>query len=388
MLGLLTSRGSADTNTTNYITAEELQKQLEDLAQYLGVSVAEVKDALKASIDENTGKIATNEEAIRGILKRLDAIDTINEEDGVESLAEKMKAFKEKLDTLNKILSENGTLATDVLQRIADNKAALNALSSDLQTETKRAQDAEKALDEKITSVQDSVRSNTTSINGINNRLDKMEQAARDAVDDINDKINALKDADKALFTYEDADGNIVEGKVNKLIREANTAQSVELKGYTDKKVANLQSQIDEITGGDNGGSLSDLNNRVAQSEQDISDLKNIVESNYETFSSTVEGIMASQQEGLDNVNQEIEEINNVLNDTVGANDNVVKGLKTRVSDLEAQTGNNASAIAQAKATAEAAMAEAQKAGLKTGIIDGKKAANKFREVLGLAPLS
>jgi len=90
-----------------YVTAEELQRQLEQLAADLGVSVKELVDALQASIDQNTGRIEANEQSIQQILKRLDAIDVINDQDGVESLAEKIKA-------LDDMLSENGTLATDL----------------------------------------------------------------------------------------------------------------------------------------------------------------------------------------------------------------------------------------------------------------------------------
>jgi len=318
------------------VTSEELQQQLEQLAEDIGVGVGQLVGALQGNIDNNTGKIDVNSEAIKAMMSRLDAIDVIDGEDDVDSIAEKIK-------TLNEMLSNDGTLATDLLQRIADNKAAVNALAADLQTENKRATDAEAAILEKVDANKAIADANASTLSSLKDTVTANKAAIDGKIADAVKDVNDLKSANEALFTHEDADGNTIEGSVDAKLREAGTENLAKSKSYTDAEAAKLQEQIDAI--------------------------------------GEIDG---------DKVNELVEKVDKVtaeLEDTTDDDDNVVKGIKTRVSDMEAQAGNNAAAAAAAKAEAAAALAVANAAGLAKGIICGRKAANKFMAAVNLPSL-
>jgi len=320
-----------------YITSQDLQTQLENLAGYLGTSVAEVRDALQTKIDSNTGRISTNETDIAGILTRLNAIDVIDSTDGVETLAE-------KINTLNELLGGNGNLATDLLQRITTNETNVAKVSSDLAAEKTRVSGVESAQALKNSAIDTAIADNKTLIDGLANKVATEKTANATEFSNLNNRVSAVEADSKSNFTYTDINGNVIEGKVNKAIRDANTTQSAEQKTYTDTKTGALQSQIDTIN---NSASLdkTDLNNKISA-------------------------------------------VDNKIEDTTDANGNIVKGLKTKVSELQAKEGNNASAIIAAQNSADLALTEAKSAGLQSGIICGAKAANKFRLALGLTAIS
>ena len=54
------------------------------------------------------------------------------------------------------------------------------------------------------------------------------------------------------------------------------------------------------------------------------------------------------------------------------------------MTEVIGSAATNAANVATAQAKADTAFAEAQKAGLAKGVIDGAKAAQKFRDALGL----
>ena len=94
----------------DYVTSEELQTELENLAEELGISVKEALDLIKADITTNAQGIA---DAMTAINANTDAINAITEMDdnGVQSIAEKLKS-------LNDMLSNDGELATDLLEKV------------------------------------------------------------------------------------------------------------------------------------------------------------------------------------------------------------------------------------------------------------------------------
>jgi len=122
-------------------------------------------------------------------------------------------------------------------------------------------------------------------------------------------------------------------------------------------KDADLQEQINEITGGESG-SIKDLQDQVNE------------------LGKTVSGI---QENDIEPLKADMAEVKATLEDTTDENDNLVKGLKSRMADAENAIKANTQAVANAQVSADAAMAEAQKAGLKTGVISGMKAFEAFK---------
>jgi len=122
------------------VTTEELEQALKDLAEGMGLSVKEyVEGGFLNLTTYGTDKAA--------MIARLDALDVIDSADGVETLAEKVV-------TLNAIFTENGNLATDVLNRIAANTAAIGAVQNEL-TSYKTSNDTVQATqDANIASLQ------------------------------------------------------------------------------------------------------------------------------------------------------------------------------------------------------------------------------------------
>ena len=125
------------------VTTEELEQALKDLAEGMGLSVKEyVEGGFLNLTTYGTDKAA--------MIARLDALDVIDSADGVETLAEKVV-------TLNAIFTENGNLATDVLNRIAANTAAIGAVQNEL-TSYKTSNDTVQATqDANIASLQSGV---------------------------------------------------------------------------------------------------------------------------------------------------------------------------------------------------------------------------------------
>ena len=147
------------------VTTQELETALQDLATGLGLSVKEyVEGGFLDLTTYGTDKAA--------IVARLDALDVIDGADGVDTLAEKVVA-------LNAIFTENGNLATDVLNRIAANTTAIGAVQNEL-TDYKTANDAVQAIqDANIASLQ-SGQSALTSTVAANKTASEAADAALD----------------------------------------------------------------------------------------------------------------------------------------------------------------------------------------------------------------
>jgi len=377
-----------------YVTSLELQTQLEQLAQDLGVSVQELLTSYYTK-----GEIDTT---INSITSRLDAIDVIDANDGIDTLAEKIK-------TINDLLTDpsNQTLATDLLNRITTNDANIAAeatratsveagLRADVDTAnagvTQNAADiaslnstisansaasdaADAALDARVTATEGDIvtlKGDKTVAGSVDNKIEQERLRAVAAENALAGQITTATDAtlsqsntytDNAVLTVSDAldverqrintlegDKTVIGSVDNKIETNRVAAEAVmdskvaASKALSDAADANLQSQIDSLAG-TGTGSLGDLESRV----------------------STIEGD---------------------LNDTTDANGNLVKGVKTKVADNSAAIATEESSRVNADANLQSQIDALQGSGLATGVIDGRVAANKFRAVFGLAALS
>ena len=269
----------------DYATSEELQIELENLAEELGISVSEALAIVTGRIDDNVTAIEALNTATASNASAIEAITEMSD-NGVQSIAEKLKA-------LNDMFTEDDTLATDVLNRIATNATAIGANA----TEIEALKTAQTNLTSRVATVEQAIIDNATA-----------NLEARDALDA---KITANKTASEA--------------------RDATLTQSVEDEIARAKAVetANIQ--------------------RIA----DLEDAQ------------TAQGDVS--ESAINALGARISTVETDLNDTTDADDNLVKGVKTRVSDLEASVAN------------------LDGSGLAKGVICGRKAANKFRLQLGQA---
>jgi len=159
-----------------YVTSEDLQKQLENLAEELGISVSEALAVITSKIDTNksaietlTASVSTNAQAIESITEMAD--------NGVESLAEKVKA-------LNDMFKEDDTLATDVLNRIAANATATGANSTEI---------------EALKTAKDNIEAR---VSDLETKVDNNNVAVNNSISSLEDKVNSNKsimDANKVL---------------------------------------------------------------------------------------------------------------------------------------------------------------------------------------------
>lgn len=166
----------------SYVTSQDLQIELENLAEELGISVSEALAVI-------TGKIDTNKTAIETLTASVGAnataIESITEmaDNGVESLAEKVKA-------LNDIFKEDETLATDILNRIATNATATGANAVEIEA----LKVAEANIEARVTALETKVDNNNiavnTSISNLETKVDS-NKAVMDANKILADKNKA-----------------------------------------------------------------------------------------------------------------------------------------------------------------------------------------------------
>jgi len=424
-----------------YVTSDELQTELENLAQELGISVQELLGDYVLGTDYATDKAA--------IISRLDALDVIDASDGIETLAEKVAA-------LNAMFTENGDLATDVLNRIADNAAAITA-------ETTRATNAEAGLRNDVDAATAVGASNTSAISALDTRVVNNKTASEAADAALNTRVDGVVSSIDTLNGDETVDGSIA-----KAIKAEETRAKAEL--ATEK--ANLQ---DEITAGDiasvgtakdytdareaairndmnaNAVAANDAVNAVSstvsalQTEMDVTqaglglnedgtftpvdgsetleeyvadvagdantmkkalrkvarkskaadialDAKIDAETAARGVSETalqdqIDALTGNGTGSLGDIESRVNTIEGDLNDST-VNGDIVKGVKTRVSDLEDNLiANQADQDAKDAAT-NARIDALDGSGLAKGVICGRKAANKFRAVFGQAPIT
>jgi len=205
------------------VTTAELQLELQNLAQGLGISVQEL---LANYVDLNTYQIDTA--AINTTLasygQRLDAIDVIDANDNVVTLAEKVKA-------LNDMFTQNGNLATDVLNRIAANATAIAS-------ETTRATAAEAALASRLDTDEATLAANTTAINGLSQTVTANKTASDAAVAGLDSRVAA----DEAAIAKLNGDSTVA-GSVAKTVADAVSAEATRAQGVE----AGLQTAVDGI---------------------------------------------------------------------------------------------------------------------------------------------
>ena len=225
------------------VTTTDLETALKNLADSLGLSVKEYVEG--GFLDLSTYGVDK-----AGILARLDALDKIDSSDNVETLAEKVAS-------LDAMFTENGNLATDVLNRIATNATAIGSVQTDLtnfKSDVASEQDVQKS----------NIAANTTSISNLSDTVTANKTAADAALADLQTSV-ASNTADVSTLKGDDTVAGSVANVVKTETTRAKAAEAAEItardaaiataktdattaaKTYTDNTAAKLQSSIDTL---------------------------------------------------------------------------------------------------------------------------------------------
>ncbi len=316
----------------DYVTAEELQVELENLADELGISVSEALTIVTDNANLLKDRVATNETAITTLQGDVLKIVEVGELDTV-SIAEKIIAINETI----------GEASDDVIKslfdRIAENKSATIAVDakveadrSSLVTYKQEVSDAQVAQDEKIDA-------NISGLSALDSRVVSNKTASEDRDTAL---AGRLTDTESSIDTLESDD--TVEGSVAHSVKTSVDNAKAGIKITTDALRVDVDANaqaIDELDGA----------------------------------TTTVTDALSSRIK----VNED------TLNDTEDADGNLVKGIKTRTADTEAKVVSNKNAQTQVNSDVQEQLAGLEGSGLAKGVICGRKATNKFRVRLGQA---
>ena len=454
------------------VTTEDLEKALQDLAESMGISVKEFVEG--GFIDKTTYG-----EDKAAIIARLDAIDTIDADDDIESIAE-------KLASIRKVLSDDEGALQGILNLIKDNQAAIVSesdraksveagLRTDVDNAAAKGASNEKALNDYKTEANDRMATIEGASTDLNDRVLDTESQIATITGDGEGSIAAAVAAETAraknvsgtladLVTEEK--GTLV-GAINEVQSEANvnaagisavkdrvtaTEDALTILNGDDTVEGSVAKAVKDATGGD----ISDLSDRmdateastgantsaietlngddtvegsVAKAIKDAAAKSNVVTDALSDRIDDVEAVQAANkaeaetaltdavtavnetiaanktaaeeaiQSNLDALNAETvratdaekvlgdrtKVVEDILNDTTDADDNLVKGIVTRTSDLEASVqANLEKQVADLQAAVDDMKAYSDSNDLKAASMDMCSIGNKFRSALGL----
>ncbi len=335
------------------VTTDDLEVALQDLAEQMGLSVKEY-------VEGGFLDLTTYGQDMASVVSRLDAIDVVDSEDDIESLAEKIIA-------VNKVLSDDDGALQGILDLINVNKADIaglvtttDGLRTDVNTAIAKGNSNETALND-YKSV-------------ANDRMTEIEGSATDLAGRVTDTEASIN----TLESNVTVEGSVAYSVEQEALRAKNVSGALADLATTEK--GSLVGAINEVEADGiankdaiailNGG--TDVEGSVAKAVEDatggdISDLKGRVEAE-ETESTRVATI---------------------LDDTTDEDDNLVKGIVTKVAD----TANALAVETQARIDAMTAQLADLKAysdarDLKAASMDMCTIGNKFRSALGLGDSS
>jgi len=219
------------------------------------------------------------------------AITELDADNDAESLAEKIQA-------IDAVISDEDGVVQNILAKILENKQSVL-------DEISRAKDAEADLQSQITSTLNKANSNETALGNLNTKVTDNKTAQDEINAGFESRVAGAEGTLTTLTGDETVDGSIAKKiadettRTNAAIATAKTGAIDEAKAYADEK-------IEAITG-DTATTVEGLGNRV-------------------------------------------EEVENTLSDTTDEDDNLVKGVVTRVGDVETALKNEAARAVQAEA--------------------------------------
>ena len=279
---------------------------------------------------------------VQELLKSYVTADTFNGE--IEAI---------KLDI--KKITEIGELDTE---SIAEKIQKIN------ETIGKAEDDVVKSIFDQLAANSDAIKANEKAVNDLNAKVDSSVEA-------LNNKI-ATNESSIA--------GN--KAKIDELEKKA-----AEYKETCETGIANVQKEIDTLNGDVNtdGSVAKQVNDAIADEVKRTNLLIDEVNEGIDAVNANVGEVKAK----VETVEGNVADINKVLNDSKDEDGNLVKGLKTQVTDntasIQKEVEDRKAAIADLEEKIGNAASDIC---FETGVIDGTAAANAFRNVFGLAPLS
>ena len=221
------------------VTAEEVEDMISDFSESFGLSVKEfVEGGFLDLVTYGTDKDA--------ILARLDAIDVVNADDDIDSIAERILAINEVL-----------TSDADALTTLTDAIASINA----------RAQTIEDTADVVRTDL-DAVASSVTTLNGDADTAGSVAKSIADAVAPVSDKVDAAEAA-IAVLNGDDQ----TEGSVAKAVLDATGGDIDALKDRvtaTETEGTRLAGILDDEVDSDGNVTAKGVATRVTDAESEI----------------------------------------------------------------------------------------------------------------------
>jgi hypothetical protein len=388
---------------------------LEQLAQSMGLSVVEY-------VQGGFVDLTTYGQDKASILARLDAIDVVDSGDSVETLAEKIIAINEVLSNdqgelqgiLDLITTNTNAIAnltnianvrydsilsaqtiqdgrlTDNTNAITVNTAAIDALQTATGANLSALQDRVVIAEALLTtlrgdssvagSVANSVLAEETrakAVSGLLANLNTSDKATLvAAINEVNNKTQANAADITALGDLASAGSDALAQEVidrtaaDTALENAANALSALVADLTTALAAETQSRTDGDAA--NAAAIAAEASRAADAEADLQE--------------QVNALGGSGSGSLGDLENRMDAVEDELNDTTDADDNLVKGLKTKVADnaaaitaLEQSTGSAlTTGIQEAKDYSDAR-------DLNAGEVDACAIGNIFRTALGLA---
>ncbi len=369
-----------------YVSQEDLDAQMLAFADDLGITLVELYDLLEGKIDANTGAIQSQAADIVAMQTELQKITEVGELDS-ESIAEKILAINEVIG------SASDDVVKSLFDRIAENKAATAAV--DAKVEADRS-----ALATYKTEIADEQAAQNTRIGNVEGSVSTLAQTVADnktaiegTVSDLSGRVGS-NEGDLSILN-----GDVtVEGSVAKSVKDSADAERAARQAVTGFKAdlataekGTLVGAINEVKGS------ADAASTLAGEAKGVADAAlakaGVNEGLLETINGddTVEGSfrkaikdvtggdLTDLSDRMDAEEGLSASFYNYLEDTSNGSDEVVKGAKTRLDEVEVA------------ASVEKDRAEAIEAGLQAQITANqltkatvcfKSAANKFQSRL------
>jgi len=315
------------------VTTQNLQTLLQQLAQSQGKAI---HDYIQAQGFASQVELETK---IADVLSKIDAITKIDDSDNVESLAEKIQAIQ---DVLN---SEEGVVQ-EILDRLTTNEQAISDLND-------KVDNNYSLISQALSTLKTSVDKNTADISDVKTSITNIEKDIEEKVSGLDQRIASNEQAIETL----NGDAS-VEGSVDyKVAQEAARAKAAET-GLTQSIETAKSEAVSEA--------VSQANAYTDQKVQDA-----------------IDNLDVASDKDFQAIEERVTKVENVLNDTTNENGELEKGLVTKVSDLETGLVNEKAAReAGDTATLEAAKAYTDSTVVQADKIDIDVIVNVFIDAL------
>jgi len=319
------------------ITTDDFNTVLAEMAKQLGISNAEYIQSLGY---ENKEEVAAK---VAGVQSQIDAIIEMDDVDGVESLAEKIKI-------INGVLSEDGAIQ-DIVTKLNENKAAIEA---EVAARTAAVSDVDAKANQAISGNV----SNSNAIEALTSKVAGNKEASESAFNLLGARVTVNEGQLATLLGESDVAGSvknlIAEEKArafaaeasNRSISDANisTAKGEAIdsaKAYTDGIIEQvttatnkqISDKTTEVTN-DFNAKLETLSTDVkAQEEALLEAAKDYTTVNTDALQKQIDEVTGGSDNSVSSLNEKVTTIENRLDDTTDEDGNLVKGTDSKILD-------------------------------------------------------